>query len=142
LQSERLALRKVETEKNLPLQKQVAFGTGQLLAFDGVADTPSEFIAVDVKYLREPWVSARTVNDMLQRSLAAEAFLRRSGDKRALRLLMVFVIGKDTGGGKARLTRLLESRLKDAPVAVDYEVYFFDELQREASSVEERHEPQ
>ena len=134
VESERLALRKVETEKNLLLHRQVAFGTGQLIAFDGVADTATEFIAVDVKYLREPWVSTRTTNDMLQRSLAAEAFLRRSGDKRALRLLMVFVIGKDTGGGKSRLARVLDARLKDAPVAVDYEVYLFDELQQEFSS--------
>ena len=83
---------------------------------------------MEVKYLREPWVSARTINEILQRSLAAEALLRRSGDKRPLRLLMVFVIGKDTGGGKGRLVGVLNTRLKDAPVAVDFEVYFFDEL--------------
>jgi hypothetical protein len=131
LESERLGLLKVETERGLLFRRQVAVGEGQLVVFDGVATTETEFVVVEVKYLREPWVSARTIQDILHRALAAEALLRRRGEGRKLRLLLVFVIGKDTGGGISRLTRLLEAHLKDPPVMVEYEAYFFDDLQKE-----------
>ena len=131
LEAERLGLLKIESDRGLQLRTQVAFGEGQLADFDGVATSDSEFVAVEVKYLREPWVSARTVQDILRRGLAAEAFLRRRGDSRKLRLLAVFVIGKDTGGGIQRLRRVLESHLKDSPVSLEYEAYFLNNLRRE-----------
>lgn len=131
LNAERLGLLKVEAEHGLLLRPQVAFGEGQLVAFDGVATNETEVIVVEVKYLREPWVSARTIQEILNRALAAEAILRRGGDDRKLRVLLVFVIEKDTGGGIPRLVSVMEEHLKNPPVALEYETHFIDDLQRE-----------
>jgi len=130
-EAERLGLLKIETDRRLLLRTHVAFGEGQLAAFDGVSLNDAEVVAVEVKYVREPWVSGRTIQEVLHRALAAEAFLRRQGDGRKLRVLLVFVIGKDSGGGIKRLKGVADAHLKGSPVAVEYEAYFLDDLRRE-----------
>lgn len=130
MQAERFGLAKFEAEGGLRLRTQVSFGDNDLAAFDGLASTASEVVAVEVKYLREPWVSQRTVDDVLRRALAAEAFMRRRNDSRTLRLMVVFVVGKDAGG-LDRLRRVVDAHFKKSPVQAEYRAYFLDDLQKE-----------
>lgn len=131
LEAERLGVVKAEAGLGTALRHQVAFGEGHAIAFDGVATTDKEIVAVEVKYLREPWVSNRTVQDFVQRGLAAEAFLRRQSDDRQVRVLVIFVVGKDTGGGLTRLHNVMDAHIKGVPIKIEYQSYFFDDLKRE-----------
>jgi hypothetical protein len=129
-EADRLGLLKVEVGRGLLLQTQVAFGEDKSVAFDGLYTSEKEYLVVEVKFLREPWISIQRLQEILHRALAAEALLRRRGDTRKFRLLIVFVIERDEGG-LTRLSQKIDPILKGSALDVEYEAHFFDKLKQE-----------
>jgi hypothetical protein len=129
-EADRLGLLKVEVSRGLLLQTQVAFGEDKSVAFDGLHTSEKEYLVVEVKFLREPWISIQRLQEILHRALAGEALLRRRGDTRKFRLLIVFVIERDEGG-LTRLSQKIDPILKGSALDVEYEAHFFDNLKQE-----------
>lgn len=130
-EADRLGLLKVEAKHGVLLQTQVAFGEDKSVAFDGIAASEGDYLVVEVKYLRDAWISIQRLQEILLRALAAEALLRRRGDTRKLRLLIVFVVERDDGTGLSRLEQKVSSVLRTSALPVAFEAYYFDQLKRE-----------
>jgi len=133
--AERLGLKKIQKDRGLEIKNQVAFGNDASSAFDGVAQTGTSFVAIEVKLLRGSWTRPVTIREVLYRAMVANHMVQqRFGDRAEFRLLLVFVVEKgDVERG--RLGRLIEPTLKEAPIAIEWEIYGLADLEKEFPDV-------
>jgi hypothetical protein len=133
--AERLALKKIQRDRGLDIKSQVAFGNDASAAFDGVAQTGTSCVAIEVKLLRESWTRPLTIREVLYRAMVANHILQqRFGDSVEFRLLLVFVVEKGAVD-RSRLGRLIETTLKEAPITVEWEIFGLADLEKEFPEV-------
>ncbi len=133
--AEKLALKKIQRDRGLEIKSQVAFGDDASSAFDGVAQTGTSFVAIEVKLLRGSWTRAERIREVLYRAMVANHILhQRFGERVEFRLLLVFVIEKGEVE-RARLSRLIDPTLKEALIPVEWEIYGFVDLEKEFPDV-------
>lgn len=129
--AERLAIQKLEKELGVSFHLQASFGGGRATAFDAVAEESNLFTAVEVKYLRRPFISTVTVREVLYRAVLASQIIERKNDSKQLRLILVLVVNFSSPEEIDRLTRQVPQLIADAPVKTELRIFKFDELKSE-----------
>lgn len=125
---ERLALDKLRRDRKLSIQTEIAVGDQPSVAFDGVAETDSEFIAIEIKLLRASWIPADRLREIFYRGVLVQEFLRRRRSPKKVRLILVFVVQQDEVE-RHRFDLLMRAVLKDAPIDVDWEILSLSQLE-------------
>ena len=125
--AEILALRKVSRERKLTVRPHVAIGDQPPVLFDGVAETVSEVIAIEVKLLNGSWTMPKTVTEIMYRASFAQQTLRNKGVTKDLRLLIIFVVRQEKLD-RERLSRILQPLLDNTLVKVEWEAVTLSEL--------------
>ena len=109
----------------------MSFGEGRATAFDAVAQDGDLFTAIEVKYVRRPFISPLVLREALYRAVVASSLLERRGEKKRLRLILALVVDGAQQGDIDRLQRQTLRMTQDAPLPVELRIFPFEDLKRE-----------
>lgn len=127
-----LGLLVVGRRLNLPIQPEVAIGTGHSVPFDGGWASDSEYLLVETKYLPRNWVSLRSLQEIVERVQAAETRLRHLGDSRKLVLFLLLVTEDASTEQVTAIRSKADQILSKAGVQTRFDVLTIAELRNEA----------
>jgi hypothetical protein len=138
LMAEDLALRQLEGELGLPIERQVEilFSGGRIM-LDGLVRRGDQFTGIEVKYVRIPHPPISLIQAALYRFVSLGSVGATGAKEGSFRFIFVFV-AEFAGEELDRFEARTKERFPTTPVTVGWRFYNFDELRKKFGIIEEK----
>jgi hypothetical protein len=135
--AEDLALRQLEADFGLPIEKHVVLASpNSRIMLDGLIRKGTELIAIEIKYVRNPHRQTAVIQEALYRFISLGSRVQSSTEN-SFRFIFVFVT-EFTGEDLERFKAGISDRFANTPVPVEWRFFNFSELKNRFGVIEEQ----
>jgi len=130
--AEEFALNKIAKELNTNIERDVKLSRTPYHVFDGVALKDQKFIAIEVKYLKNPVININNYKKFLDRINKFYHSLE-AANKKYFSLIFVVVLGKENTISIDEVKANLASLTNAFDFEINFRIYKFEEIEKESN---------
>lgn len=132
-EAERLAMRKLSAELNVPVREGVLIGQDSYVgAFDGAAVLGETIAAIEVKFVLKPYLPASVIDELLFRARTLDINLRSEVPMPRKLKLILGIVGDLDNEGRIALRERISKRVQLSGLDVDVRFFGLKQLRHEA----------
>lgn len=129
-QAENLALNKISETDCIILERQVRLGANKSIVFDAVFSGVDSLIVIEVKYLRNSFISPVLIREVLYKAM----IVWRGTDKESSFKLIIAIVLDNDDSSFDELKTKIEKLTDEVPFSTDVRFYYLNALKNESKN--------